>query len=257
MAASGESVVGQLKDLANTTVRNVGVPEQWLSVAAGLAAGWYALRRGRRTSVPRSITRSIKWGWLTVGGLLLARGVVGHCALYQALGLDSRSRSDDNERAGVHLGHSVTVHRPVEAMYQFWREVENWPHVMPHIQSVTKSGHNRFHCSTKGPTGATVTWDAAITDDRPNEQISWQSLSTSGGTNRGTVRFRPVDGGTEVRMTLHYDPRGGPVGVMTSKVLGDDPAHRIVEQLETFKRLMDQAMKQTEGMASVEGAALR
>ena len=248
MTGSEESVVDHMKDFAEVTVsRNVGEPEQWLSVAGGLAAGWYALRGGRRTGVPRNI----KWGWLTVGGLLLARGVIGHCALYQALGLNSRSGSDEKEQAGVHLRHSVTVQRPVEAVYEFWRQVENWPHVMPHMQSVMRSGRNRFHCSTKGPTGATVTWDAAITDDRPNEQISWRTLSTSGGTNRGTVRFRPINGGTEVRMTLHYDPSGGPVGVMTSTVLGDDPAHRIVEQLETFKRLMDQPSKQTEGAASV------
>jgi uncharacterized membrane protein len=52
-------------------------------------------------------------------------------------------------------------------------------------------------------------------------------------------------------MTLEYDPSRGPVGVMTSTVLGDDPAHRIVDQLETFKRLMDQPSKQTEGLASV------
>jgi uncharacterized membrane protein len=232
--AQTETLTEQLKARV-TYPRNVGEAEQWLSVLGGLAVGWYGITRASHRH------GRIGWGWLTLAGMLVARGVIGHCAVYRALGVDSRSADDDTRGSGVRLEHSVTVQRPVEDVYAFWRQVENWPQVMPHIHSITRSGRNRFHCSIKGATGTTLTWDGVITDDRPKRQISWQSLAMSGGTNRGTVRFRPVGEGTEVRMSLHYDPQGGPVGVMTGKMLGDDPAHRIVEQLNSFKELMNRS----------------
>jgi uncharacterized membrane protein len=239
--AETETLTDQLKARI-TYPSNIGEAEQWLSVLGGLAVGWYGMTRASHKS------GGYRVGWLTLAGLLVARGVAGHCAVYKALGIDRRDSTDDNARSsGVRLEHSVTVQRPVEAVYAFWRQVENWPQVMPHIQSVTRSGHDRFHCSIKGATGTTLTWDAVITDDRPNKQISWQTLARSGGMNRGTVHFRPVGEGTEVRMSLHYDPSGGPVGVMTGKILGDDPAHRIVEQLNSFKELMDRSSTEPEG----------
>jgi uncharacterized membrane protein len=216
---------------------NVGEPEQWLSVLGGLALGGYGLTRGVRWS------RGMQAGLLTIGGLLLARGMIGHCMLYQALGLNSRGetpRDDVGGQAATRLEHAVTVHRPVNDVYRFWRHVENWPLIMPHLKSVTVAGQNRFHWSLKGPAGATVMWDAVITDDRPNELIAWESMTRSGGTNRGLVRFRTIASGeTEVRMRLDYNPAAGPVGVATERLLGDDPEHRIHEQLEQFKRLME------------------
>ena len=174
---------------------------------------------------------------LAVGGLLLARGLIGQCALYRALGLDGFP-----EPSSTRLEHAVTVHRPAEEVYRFWHHVENWPQFMPHLKSITRAGGNRLHWSVKGPAGATVTWDAAITDDRPNELIAWESLAQSGGSDRGLVRFRTVASGeTEVRLRLDYSPKAGPVGVATERALSDDPEHRVREQLEQFKRLIESA----------------
>lgn len=216
---------------------NVGAPERWLSVLGGLALGWYGLRRGARWS------RSLQAGVLTAGGLLIAGGMIGHGVLYHALGLNTHGerRSRDSGRpAPTHLEHAVTVPRPVNEVYQFWSNVENWPLIMPHLKSVTRAGGNRLHWSLKGPTGATVTWDAAITDERPNTLIAWESMTGSGESHRGRVRFRTVASGeTEVRMSLDYNPAAGPVGVATERALSDDPEHRIQEQLEQFKRLME------------------
>lgn len=216
---------------------NVGAPEQWLSVVGGLALGWYGWRRGARWSRP------LQAGLLTAGGLLLARGMSGHCLLYRAFDLNSRGEKRPRESGGpapTHLEHAVIIPRPVNDVYRFWSNVENWPLIMPHLKSVTRAGGNRLHWSLKGPTGATVTWDAAITDEQPNRLIAWESMAQSGESNRGRVRFRTVASGeTEVRMSLDYNPAAGPVGVATDRALSDDPERRIQEQLEQFKRLME------------------
>jgi uncharacterized membrane protein len=219
---------------------NVGEAEQWWSVLGGLALGWYGLRHRAR------LPRPLQWGLLSVGGLLMARGVTAHCALYRVLGLNSRGETPPDDATGpsvAHLEHTVTVHRPVEEVYRFWRNVENWPQVMPHLESVTSAGRTRFHWSMKGPAGATVTWNAAITDDRPNRLIAWQSMTQSGGNHRGAIRFRSLaSGDTDVCMSLDYHPSSGPVGIATGHALGDDPAHRVQEHLAEFKRLMEPAV---------------
>jgi uncharacterized membrane protein len=209
--------------------------ERGLSLFGGLALGWYGLRRRARLPRPMAL------GILTFGSLLIARGATAHCTLYRALGLDSRG--DTEPQGGRHLEHRVTVQRPAADVYGFWRKVENWPLIMPHLKSVTAVDAHRFHCTVEGPTGATVTWDAAITEDRPNERIAWESMTRTGVNNRGLVEFHALASDrTEVRLSLTYNPAAGPVGIVTEHALGEDPAHRIHAHLEEFKRLMEPAV---------------
>lgn len=143
----------------------------------------------------------------------------------------------------MRLEHRTTVNRSVEDLYGFWRNVENWPQVMPHLSRITRAGNGRFHWTLKGPSGATIRWDAAIMDDRPNERLAWTSLTGSGTAHRGSVRFRSLGPElTEVKLALEYSPTGAPVGAVTNRLLGDDPSRRITEQLQAFKQLMEAGM---------------
>jgi uncharacterized membrane protein len=49
-----------------------------------------------------------------------------------------------------------------------------------------------------------VEWDAAITDERPNEVIAWHSARDAQVHNTGSVRFHDAPGGrgTEVKVVL-------------------------------------------------------
>jgi uncharacterized membrane protein len=146
----------------------------------------------------------------------------------------------------VRLEQRITVNRSVQDLYEFWKNVENWPQVMPHLDAVTRAANGRFHWALKGPSGATVRWNAAITEDRPNERIAWKSLTRGGTGDRGSVRFDALGPEqTEVIMTLDYSPTGTPVGAVTGRLLGDDPAHRLEDQLGAFKRLMEAGIDTT------------
>ena len=63
---------------------------------------------------------------------------------------------------------SVTVNRPRDEVYRFWRDLERLPSFMIHLESVKVAGGGRSHWVAKGP-GSTVEWDAEIVDDRPGE----------------------------------------------------------------------------------------
>jgi uncharacterized membrane protein len=83
-------------------------------------------------------------------------------------------------------------------------------------------------------------WDAEVTEDRPNERIAWRSV---GGhvDNDGSVRFVPAPGGrgTEVHVTMHYDPPGGALGRWAARLFGESPEQQVYDDLRHFKQVME------------------
>jgi uncharacterized membrane protein len=111
---------------------------------------------------------------------------------------------------------------------------------MRHLESVTEKG-SRSHWVAKAPLGASVSWDAEIITERPNELIGWRSLPDSTVDSAGSVHFRlTADGrGTEVRVELKYDPPAGKIGAKLACWLGESPKQQIEEDLTSFKRMME------------------
>ena len=55
--------------------------------------------------------------------------------------------------------------------------------------------------------GRTKSWEAKITEQRPDQVIAWKSIG--GAPNDGVVTFQPLDGEhTRVRLALDVDPQG-------------------------------------------------
>lgn len=142
----------------------------------------------------------------------------------------------------MHVTKTVTILRPVEEVYAFWRDFENLPRFMYHLELVESLGAQRSHWVAKAPAGKSVEWDAEVTDDRPNELISWQSVGTDDDVrNSGSVRFTkaPGDRGTEVRVDLYYDPPGGKTGAVIAKLFGEEPTIQINDDLHRLKQVLE------------------
>ena len=77
----------------------------------------------------------------------------------------------------LQVSKSVTVKRPREEVYRFWRNLENLPGFMYHVEAVSVTG-DRSHWIVKAP-GGTVEWDAEIVEEQPGERFTWRSLSGS------------------------------------------------------------------------------
>jgi uncharacterized membrane protein len=136
---------------------------------------------------------------------------------------------------------AVTIKRPVEEVYAFWRDFTNLPSFMYHLESVEPSGDGRSHWTAKAAAGATVDWDAEITEDRPNVRIAWASLEGSKVENSGSVAFTAAPGGdgTEVRVELSYDPPGGALGKIVAKLFGEEPQQQISDDLRRLKQVLE------------------
>lgn len=183
-----------------------------------------------------------------LGGLgvaLIHRGMTGHCPMYTALrvstahGVRGPSASVPHGQ-GIRVRHTVTIRRSPAELYQFWRRLENLPRFMRHIESVTVLDPQRSRWRVQGPAETSVTWDAEIINDVPNELIAWRSLPGAQVPNAGSVRFHPALGeGTLVTVTLEYDPPAGVIGAAIAKLLGADPQAQVAEDLHRLKVLFE------------------
>jgi uncharacterized membrane protein len=183
-------------------------------------------------------------GWLVwtaaaVGGYLLVRWVVRADALSEAIGVTK----------------SVTIERPAEEVYRFWRNLENLPRVMDHLESVEERSDGQSTWTTKGPAGSQIRWDAQITLDRPNEAIGWRSLEGATIPNEGSVRFTGKDDGrrTEVRVHLLYHPPVGQAGAAFAKLFGPSPETQVGNGLRRLKQELETGSVLTSAYAHPSG----
>ena len=136
-------------------IKNVGTVERGISTLVGASlVGLAAWRR----SIPTGIVAAL------VGAPLIARGALGHCALYKALGINSAgtygSKTGPRMLRGVNVVKSIVVDRPVDECYSFWLDFEKFPHFMEHVDSVTVTGERTSHWVACAPFGQTIEWDA-------------------------------------------------------------------------------------------------
>ena len=154
---------------------------------------------------------------------------------------DRMTTAADAKRQGIHVRKSITVNRPADEVYGFWRNFENLPRFMDHLQSVQVTGDGRSHWKAKAPAGTSVAWDAETIEDRPNELIAWRSVAGADVPNAGGVRFVPAPGGrgTEVHVDLRYEPPAGKVGQLVAKLFGEEPSQQVAGDLRRFKQVLE------------------
>lgn len=141
----------------------------------------------------------------------------------------------------IYLEEAVTIERPPDVLYKFWRHLGNLPQLFSHLESVEVLDATRSHWIARGPLGAKVEWDAEIFNDILYEEIHWRSMAGSVLDTNGAVYFRkaPGDRGTEVKASFAYSVPGGRIGATFAKALGLNPEAEIREGLRHFKQLME------------------
>lgn len=215
---------------------NVPQPERIASVAVGAALVGYGVSR---KSLPGLLLA-------LVGGALIKRGATGHCEMYTALGVNSRQLNKEHGvpgNKGIKVTQSIVVSRPKEEVYRYWRNLENLPRFMEHVESVRELDNRRSSWVVKGPLGHDVEWTAHIITDRENEMISWESLPGAEVQNAGSVWFESTAGGsaTEVKVSLQYLPPAGVLGATVAKLLGEAPEQQLQNDLAKFKTVIESA----------------
>jgi uncharacterized membrane protein len=149
--------------------------------------------------------------------------------------------SPGRRTGAIRVEQVVTINRPIEEVYQFWRAFQNFPRFMRHLESVQVTSERRSRWRAKGPAGITVEWEAEMIEDRASDWIAWRSLEGADVPNSGSVRFRRAPGarGTELRVQMEYSPPAGKLGRGVAWLFGADPEQQIREDLRRSKQLLE------------------
>ena len=161
-------------------------------------------------------------------GILVAAGVAGY-----------RRRRAAKTRP-VAAQRVVTVDKPAEELYRFWRSLANAPRFMKWVEEVEirDERRSRWVATLPGRRGR-IEWESEVLEDRPGELIAWRSVSGAPVRISGRVEFAaaPAGRGTEVRSRVETE--GVPHHVLE---------RHVAEDLRRFKRLLE-----TGEIATVEG----
>ena len=177
--------------------------------------------------------------------VLTALGVVaGGALLYKgakALVGSGKSPSYD-KKAIIDIKTSVTVKRPKEELYSYWRNLENLPNFMSHIEDVRELSNKKSEWTAEVPGGlGTIEWEAEIIWEQKNHSIAWKSLPDSEIENSGEVRFQDAGNGksTIVESRISYRPPAGQAGGLAAKLLNPAFKKVVENDLKEFKRVME------------------
>jgi uncharacterized membrane protein len=169
------------------------------------------------------------------GGLVMTLagiGLVARASANEPLGAIAHGKSFSVDRA-------VRIHAPVEEVFAYWRDLENFPSWMSHVREVRALGGDRFHWTVDGPAGMPVEWDAELTGVREGHEMAWRTVEGSTVDHSGRVRFFPDGDGTRVHVELHYSPPGGVIGKAVAKAFGVDPGSEMDDDLAKLCRRIE------------------
>jgi uncharacterized membrane protein len=226
---------------------NVGPTERIASAFLGALGTSYGLRHiGSYTGLTA----------LLAGGFLLSRGLTGYCSFNQAFGRNSNQIT--RKTSAMEIGGTFIINKPKSEVYNFWRKLENLPLFMKHLEKVKEEDSINSTWTARVPGGlGVVSWKATITEDKPEESLSWASQPGSTIDTAGEVKFEdaPNGSGTQIKVCMTYRAPGGDVGQLAGKLFNSKVEKMMKEDVMRFKTIMESGEFELSGTKSTSTAS--
>jgi uncharacterized membrane protein len=224
------------KDAAN---RMQGLKVETSQFARSMTSPW---TKTHWSPAQRALAGGLGAGFATIG--YFRGGLKGTLMMLLGGTLFARAAANEELRKlvkgkGFQVEKTIQINAPVEQVYAYWRNLENFPQWMSHVREVRYVGGDRFHWIVDGPAGAPVEWDSQLLDVSENREMTWRSVEGSTVEHSGRVRFEPADEGTRVHVQMHYAPPGGVLGHAVAKAFGVDPKSEMDDDLLRLKSLVE------------------
>jgi uncharacterized membrane protein len=212
---------------------NTGNIERVLSTLSGGFLLGYALIKRSKFSIPLGL----------FGAAGLYRGITGHCPVYGYFNINRSSTSRPSMLQGRVVRKAIFIDQPVEEVYRYWRQVENLPRFIQHLQSIRPIDGTRSHWTAGlGNVNDTIQWEAEMIIERENKMLAWRSLPGYRVENQVVVEFIPDQENkrTEIILQVIYTPPNtvsanpGSIGYLVEESLDAE----IQGDLERFRQLV-------------------
>jgi uncharacterized membrane protein len=177
--------------------------------------------------------RDVFGGTIGVAGMTLLTRAITNIELKRLLGVGAGRRAIDMQK-------TLNLNAPVERVFQFWANYQNFPYFMSNVHEVKDVGDGRSHWIVAGPAGTSVEWDAVVTSYSPNEVLAWRTEPNAIIQHAGIIRFLSnPDGSTTVHIRLTYNPVVGGVGHLVALLFGADPKSQMDADLVRMKSFIE------------------
>lgn len=211
---------------------NISPYERLLSVIGGAALALYGLRRA-----PAGLPMAL------LGGALIGRGLSGRCAAYAALRLTTHTGG----RHSRQVTRTLTINRGAADIYAFWHKPQQIAQSLPLIERLETWDAQTSRWGADLPLGIRLEWDVELLEDQADRRIVWQSLHGSPLMHSGVLAFAPAPGqrGTEVALTICYQPPGGLLGLAVAKLLSAALGQQMMTALRRCKQILETGQRTT------------
>jgi len=134
---------------------------------------------------------------------------------------------------------SVTIRRTVGDVFSFYRDFKNLPRFLGDVMAIEQIGPTTSRWTIQGPFGIQTKWTIRVTEERANELIRYETVTSSALKTYWEIHFAigPEAGDTEVREVMKMPL--GRLGRAALALIGKFPAEEVTSNLHRLKELME------------------
>jgi uncharacterized membrane protein len=228
-AACKEKLPMMQQDIpAGKPATNIGDGQRVLSAITGSLLLYFVSKKHKADSL-----------LLLGGGYLLYRAVSGHCPLSSVF----KGKGPSGQGSNINVRSEIVVNRPRSEVYTFWRNLENLPLFMKHLDHVDEIDSRTFAWKLKMPAGfGDIRWEAKVIKDEKDRELSWHSVPGAAIENTGKINFSDTPGNaTRIGVMLSYRAPLGVIGERIGRLLTPVFKEKIESDLNSFKQFIENA----------------
>jgi uncharacterized membrane protein len=137
---------------------------------------------------------------------------------------------------------NVLIRRPIDEVFGFCQNFENLPRFLGDVMHVKQFDPVTSRWTTQGPLGIQARWMVRVTEERVNELIRYETVTSPSLKTFWEIYFAagPVVGETTVREVIKVPL--GTLGRAALTLIGKFPAEEVASNLHRLKQVMETGM---------------
>lgn len=134
---------------------------------------------------------------------------------------------------------SVTIRRPVEDVFRFYRDFKNLPNFLGDVMAIEQIGQATSRWTVQGPLGIRASWTIKVTEERANELIRYETVTPATLRTYWEIHFIPGAGAGETDVREVMKTPLGRLGRAALALMGKFPAEEVSSNLRRLKEVME------------------
>lgn len=133
----------------------------------------------------------------------------------------------------------ITIKRPVEQVFEFYRNFKNLPSFLGDVIAIDQTSPATSRWTIQGPLGIQAHWTIKVTKERTNELIRYETVGSRALKTYWEIDFTPgpTAGETEVHEVMNTPL--GRLGRAALALMGKFPAEEVSSNLHRLKEVME------------------